>query len=165
VSAHVYLVGMPGAGKSSVGAEVAAALGLAFRDLDAEVVVEAGHTVDEIFRREGEAGFREREAHALREVAEGPDSVVACGAGSVLDSENRALMQTTGTVVFLDVPLDELAVRIPMDDETRPLLEDEGALEMLFEERIPIYQDIADVVVEASGTVPSVVASVVEVLG
>ena len=165
MSGHVYLVGMPGTGKTEVGKVVGERLGLAFVDLDAEVIADAGRSVDEIFRREGEEGFRERERHVLSGCASGERSVIACGGGTVLDAENRAVIHSTGTVVFLETPLDVLATRLDGFVEGRPLLEEPGALAELFEERTPLYAEIADVQIDGEGPVASVADAVVEALG
>ena len=98
----VYLVGMPGSGKSTVGREVAGRLGVPFVDLDEEIERRHGSTVPEIFADEGEAAFRALEARELVEVSRQDPSVVACGGGVVLEPANRIALRNTGTCVYLE---------------------------------------------------------------
>jgi shikimate kinase len=155
----VYLVGMPGSGKSTVGPVLAARLGVPFVELDAEVERAGGASVLEIFDREGEARFRELEAAALVDVARRDPSVVSCGGGVVLEPANRVTLRATGEVVFLSVPLHVLRERVrPASD--RPLIRAEGDLERLFTEREPLYREFAAHVVDASGPVEEVAAAI-----
>ncbi len=159
----VYLVGMPGSGKSTVGVELARRLGVPFVDLDAGIEAAAGKSVSRIFVEEGEPRFRELEAAALAEAASHDPSVVACGGGVVLEPANRVTLRATGTVVFLSVPLEELRTRVvPAAD--RPLIHEEGDLERLFREREPLYREFAAHVVDASGDPAEVAAAIEEEL-
>jgi shikimate kinase len=159
----VYLVGMPGSGKSTVGGELAGRLGVPFVDLDTEIEREQGRTVTEIFAERGEAGFRALEAQALLKVSTHDPSVVACGGGVVLEPANRITLRNTGTCVFLDVPLQELKGRVP-PAEDRPLIRTEGDLERLLEAREPLYREFAAHVVDASGPAGEVADAIVEEL-
>lgn len=159
----VYLVGVPGAGKSVVGRELAGRLGVPFIDLDEEIEREAGASVVEIFRSNGEAAFRALEAAALVKASTHDPSVVACGGGIVLEPANRITLRATGTCVFLDVPLARLRERVrPAAD--RPLIQRDGDLERLLAEREPLYREFAAHVVDASGTPGTVAAAIVEEL-
>ena len=159
----VYLVGVPGAGKSVVGRELAGRLGVPFIDLDEEIEREAGASVVEIFRSEGEAAFRAMEAAALVEASTHDPSVVACGGGVVLEPANRITLRATGTCVFLDVPIAQLLERVrPAAD--RPLIQRDGDLERLLQEREPLYREFAAHVVDGSGTPGAVAAAIVEEL-
>jgi shikimate kinase len=155
----VYLVGMPGSGKSSVGPELARRLGVPFVELDAEIERGAGKPVREIFERDGEARFRELEAAALVEAAGSDPSVVSCGGGVVLEPANRVTLRATGDVVFLSVPLGVLQARVRPAAE-RPLIREEGDLERLFEQREALYREFAAHVVDGSGTVEEVAAAI-----
>src|SRR5207247_5909647 len=126
----VYLVGMPGSGKSTVGPELAGRLGVPFIELDAEIEGAAGRSVPEIFAEEGEAGFRAREAAALVDAARRDPSVVSCGGGVVLEPANRVTLRATGEVVFLSVALEVLAARVPPAAD-RPVLQHGGGLARL----------------------------------
>ncbi len=158
---NVYLVGMPGSGKSAVGRELARLLTLPFRDLDAEVEDETGEPIPDIFERGGEPAFRLAESRALAEAAAGPPSVVACGGGVVIDPANRALLATTGTVVYLQASLSTLRARVGIG-ANRPLLSEEGDVARLLEERAALYEDAADHVVSSDGPVGDVVSAVRE---
>jgi shikimate kinase len=156
----VYLVGMPGSGKSTVGPELAKRLGVSYVELDAEIERSAGATVREIFEREGEARFRELEAAALSDAAARDPSVVSCGGGVVLEPANRVTLRATGEVVFLSVPLEVLAARVRPAAE-RPLIHATGDLERLHRDREPLYREFAVHVVDASGP-PAEVAAAIE---
>jgi shikimate kinase len=159
----VYLVGVPGAGKSVVGHELADRLGVPFIDLDEEIERKAGASVVEIFRSKGEAAFRAMEAAALVEASSHDPSVVACGGGVVLEPANRITLRATGTCVFLNVPIAQLLERVrPAAD--RPLIQRDGDLERLLEEREPLYREFAAHVVDGSGPPGAVVAAIVEEL-
>lgn len=155
----VYLVGMPGSGKSTVGPELARRLGVPFVELDERIEHAAGSSVREIFERDGEARFRELEAAALVEAASRDPSVVSCGGGVVLEPANRVSLRATGEVVFLSVPLEVLAERVRPGAD-RPLIRSEGDLERLFRDREPLYREFAVHVVDASGPVEDVAAAI-----
>jgi shikimate kinase len=123
VKGNVVLIGMMGAGKTAVGKRLATRLGRPFLDTDQLVEAGAGHSVAEIFSRDGEAAFRALERAAVAEACSSPIPVViACGGGAVLDPENREQLTTTGLVVWLRAPVDVLAQRVGRSEQ-RPLLE------------------------------------------
>ena len=156
----VYLVGMPGSGKSTIGPELADRLGVPFVELDAEIERAAGASVREIFAAQGESRFRELEAAALTEAAAHDPSVVSCGGGVVLEPANRVTLRATGDVVFLSVPLEVLKERVSPSAD-RPLIHAAADLERLFRDREPLYREFAAHVVEASGP-PHEVAEAIE---
>lgn len=159
----VYLVGMPGSGKSTVGPELARRLDVPFVELDAQIEAAAGRTVSEIFEQDGEAAFRELEAAALKDAAGRDPAVVSCGGGVVLEPANRVTLRATGEVVFLSVPLEVLRARVrPAAD--RPLIRQEEDLERLFREREPLYREFAAHVVDAAGTPEEVAEAIREEL-
>jgi shikimate kinase len=159
----VYLVGMPGAGKTVVGRELAGRLGVPFVDLDAEIEHERGQPITAIFSSEGEAAFRAMEAAMLVKAGAHDPSVVSCGGGVVLEPANRITLRNTGTVVYLDVPIEQLRARVrPAED--RPLIREEGDLERLLEQRGPLYREFAGHVVDGSGTPGEVADAIVEEL-
>jgi shikimate kinase len=156
----VYLVGMPGSGKSTVGPELAGRLGIPFVELDAEIERAAGRSVRDIFATEGEPRFRELEAAALTKAAGHDPSVISCGGGVVLEPANRVTLRATGEVVFLSVPLEVLKERVSPSSD-RPLIHAEADIERLFRAREPLYREFAAHVVEASGP-PHEVAAAIE---
>ena len=159
----VYLVGMPGSGKSTVGAELAGRLGVPFVDLDVEIARAEGRSVTEIFDADGEAGFRALEARALLAASIQDPSVIACGGGVVLEPANRMTLRNTGTCVFLDVPIAVLDARIEPNAE-RPLIRASGDLQRLLEQREPLYREFAGHVVDGSGDPGEVADAIVEEL-
>jgi len=159
----VYLVGMPGSGKSTVGRELAGRFGVPFVDLDEEIERLNGATVTEIFAERGEAGFRALEAQALLDASIHDPAVVACGGGVVLEPANRITLRNTGICVFVDVPLVELRHRVePAAD--RPLIRAEGDLERLLESREPLYREFAAHVVDGTAPPGDVADAIVEEL-
>jgi shikimate kinase len=139
----IALVGMPGAGKTSIGRTLAAHLRRDFADSDQEVERTAGATVPELFRRDGEAAFRALEHHALARLLPRPGLVLATGGGSVLDPRNRALLRRHAFTIWLDAAPAKLARRIG-ETASRPLLEGgevEERLTRLLEDRRPLYSE------------------------
>lgn len=159
----VYLVGMPGAGKTVVGEALAERLGVPFVDLDARIVEETGSDIPDLFAERGEAGFRALEAKALVAAGRTDPSVVSCGGGVVLEPANRIALRNTGVAVFLDVPLELLKDRVRPAAE-RPLIREEGDLERLLAEREPLYREFAAHVVDGSGTPGEVADAIIEEL-
>jgi shikimate kinase len=159
----VYLVGMPGSGKSTVGRELAGRYGTPFIDLDARIESGAGQDVSAIFAERGEGAFRALEARALLEASAEDPAVVACGGGVVLEPANRIVLRNTGIAVFLDVPLDQLRERVTPGAD-RPLIREDGDLERLLSEREPLYREFAAHVVDASGPPGEVADAIVEEL-
>jgi shikimate kinase len=146
----VVLVGMMGAGKSSIGGRVARRLGVPFVDVDAEIVEREGRSVATIFADDGEAAFRAIEHDVLAELlARTEPCVVATGGGSVLAPANRALLTERATVIWLRASPGVLAHRVP-DDGTRPLLGDDprAALTRIAAEREPLYREVAAHIVD-----------------
>jgi len=156
---HVFLCGLPGAGKSTLGPRLAAGLGLPFADVDAEIERAAGASVAEIFSREGEEGFRAREAQAVRALACGTRRVIALGGGALGSRGVRLAVRRTGHLLWLQAASDLCAARLG-GDRTRPLLAgDPGKkLRSLADARDPLYERVADARVDAAAA-PEVVAS------
>ena len=147
---NLFLVGMMGAGKTTLGKALARRTGREFVDTDRLLVERTGVPVTTIFEIEGEPGFRRRESALLAEVAAHDDRVVATGGGIVLAEENRRVMRESGTVVYLHARLERLWERT-RHDSSRPLLatpDPRGTLAALTEARDPLYRDAAHVVIE-----------------
>lgn len=153
---NIYLVGMPGAGKTTIGRQLARRLGRVFLDLDQEIEASTGVKIPVIFEFEGEPGFRNRESAMLAMLAARSSQVIATGGGAVLRDENRDVMRHTGTIVYLAAEPATLFDRT-RHDHNRPLLQVANPLETLtkmFEQRDPIYREIADVIIPAPGGSP-----------
>ncbi len=143
---NIILVGLMAVGKSTVGRQLAQALGMEFCDSDQVIESRAGAPVGWIFDVEGERGFRERERHVLDELSSRSGVVLATGGGAVLDPCNRAMLAARGIVIHLDSPLERLVERTRRDRK-RPLLQQgdpEETLARLQDERAPLYREIAD---------------------
>ncbi len=139
---EAVLVGFMGAGKSSVGKELARRLGAEFVDVDDRIEAAAGKTIGEIFSREGEQAFREREREAIRDAVSVPGRVIATGGGAFLDGGNRERLKAYAPVIFLDVSPAKALERLA-GDTSRPLLaggEREKAVKELMERRRPAYR-------------------------
>ena len=156
---RLVLVGMMGSGKTTVGRLLAERLGWIFADVDETIATGAGGAIEQIFATAGEEAFRAEERRVLREllsggaVDAGDPSVVSVGGGAVLDEGSRTVLRAGGTVVWLRASCDTLAQRVG-EGTGRPLLagDPEGTLRRLTEARAPLYQEVADVVVDVDGT-------------
>ena len=147
---NIFLVGLMGAGKTSVGRLLARRLGKTFYDCDHEIERATGVNIPVIFEIEGEEGFRARERRMLAELVQRSGVVLATGGGAVLAAENRAALKANGAVVYLRASPQDLWQRT-RHDRNRPLLQTDdpmGTLARLYEERDPLYCEVADVVID-----------------
>ncbi len=150
---RVLLVGMMGAGKTSVGRALGQRFGWPYLDSDEEVRRRTGHTVPELFALRGEAAFRAEESAVLAEACSSSHPlVVSVAGGAVLDEANRRLIAASGLVVWLRASLATLTQRVG-DGRTRPLLGDDpgAALATLYPDRARLYEALADLVVDVDG--------------
>jgi shikimate kinase len=155
---HLVLIGLMGAGKSSVGSVCASRLARDFVDTDDVATALAGMSFDALWETGGEAWFRELEKQAVADVCASPvPLVIACGGGTVLDPDNRRALRAAGVVVWLRAPVDVLAARVG-DGSSRPLLagDPSAALSRLASAREAAYEASADVVVESDVSVDEV---------
>ena len=163
-SETIFLVGMMGSGKTTIGRQLARTLGRRFIDCDQELERRTGVSIRVIFDIEGEAGFRKRERQLILELADEPGLVIATGGGAVLAAENRACMTRRGLVIYLAVPLNSLWERV-RNDGRRPLLDVDDPrkrIEELYASRAPLYQEVADIVVEGAHCRESTVLAMIE---
>ena len=147
---NIYLVGLMGAGKTTIGRSLAKRLGMRFIDTDKEIEARTGVSIPTIFEIEGEEGFRKREAQVISEMAQQGALVVATGGGGVLRESNRITMRASGFVIYLNVPPQLLWERT-RHDKNRPLLQvDDPKLKLtqLFTAREPLYREVANLVVD-----------------
>ena len=136
-----------GAGKSTVGKQLAKALGRDFYDTDKEIERRTGVSISLIFEMEGESGFRQREQKVLDELSQLKNIVLATGGGIVLPEENRRMLRSRGYVVYLSTSIEQL-LRRTNKDKNRPLLQTDNPRETvkaLMAERTPLYQGVADI--------------------
>ena len=150
---NLFLVGPMGAGKSAVGRQLARLLHLEFVDSDDEIESRTGVDIPFIFEKEGEAGFRKREARVIDELSKKGGIVLATGGGAVMDPRNRNNLGARGFVIYLHTSVDQQLSRTRKGRD-RPLLENDdprAVLEMLMATRDPLYREIADLTVETDG--------------
>jgi shikimate kinase len=138
----LYLAGFMGCGKNTVGRLLAEELGWCFIDIDADIEVQQGRTIAQIFAEHGEGAFRELESAAIRNrvaaIEAGEPCVVALGGGAFVRQFNWELIERNGITIWLDCPLDRIRTRVA-GDATRPLALDPKMFEQLFELRRPLY--------------------------
>jgi shikimate kinase len=147
---NIYLVGLMGAGKTSVGKALAKRLHKEFFDTDQEIERATGVRIPVVFEFEGEAGFRARETRVLRELVRRRNVVLATGGGIVLNEDNRRLLVDNGTVVYLRASVEDLWARTRYD-KNRPLLrtaDPVAKLSELFVQRDPLYREVAALIVD-----------------
>lgn len=160
---NLYLIGYRGTGKSTVGRVISQRLGRPFVDSDDEIERLAGCSIAEIFANEGEAGFREREAQIVQQLASGPQAIVALGGGAILREANRTAI-SSGRVVWLQAAPKTIHLRINADQTTaerRPNLTAAGGFNEILQilrQREPIYKSSADVIIDTQGKTPEQVA-------
>jgi shikimate kinase len=152
-SDNIFLVGLMGAGKSTIGRHLAKSLGMEFVDSDHELERRTGASIPLIFDVEGEAGFRQREKKLIDELTQRNRIVLATGGGVVLDPDNRAWLRERGRVIYLYATVEQLLTRTAKD-RNRPLLQTadpRARLQELLQARDPLYREVADVVVDTGG--------------
>lgn len=164
----IFLIGMMGSGKSTVGRRLATTLSREFIDADKELEARCGVPITTIFELEGEAGFRRREAALIEDLTQKPGLVLATGGGAVLLEENRRHLHARGLVVYLRATVQELWLRL-RNDKVRPLLrapDPRRRIAELVDLRDPLYRECAHMIVNTGRQpVDKVVREIVERLG
>ena len=158
---NIFLVGPMGAGKSAVGRPLARLLHLDFMDSDNEIEARTGVDIPFIFEKEGEDGFRKREAKVIDDLTRKDGVVLATGGGAIVDPQNRNVLGARGLVVYLDTTVDQQLARTRKGRD-RPLLENADprqVLEDLMEQREALDREIADLVVATDGRKVKAVAN------
>lgn len=153
-SDNIFIIGPMGAGKTTIGRQLARDLGLAFLDSDHEIEHRTGAGIPLIFEIEGEEGFRRREREAIDELTRRGGVVLATGGGAVLDPANRAHLAARGRVVYLHASIDHLLKRTAKD-RNRPLLQTadpRARLAGIMKVRDPLYREIADLIIETDNS-------------
>lgn len=158
---RLIFVGLPGSGKSTIGRQLARRRELPFFDSDQVIESRLGETIRAFFAREGEKTFRDFEERVIDELTMQGSCVLATGGGAVLRSENRQRMRERGVVVYLRASPEQLMRRL-RNDTKRPLLQvadPMARLQDLYEEREPLYKEVADFTFDACGTSPALLVS------
>jgi len=147
---NIFLIGLMGAGKTTIGRQLARNLGCEFFDSDHEIGRRTGADIPWIFDIEGEQGFRERERAVIDDLTQRQGIVLATGGGAVLDADNRRHLTARGLVIYLRASVKRL-LRRTEKDKNRPLLQTANPgqrLQQLYDERDPLYREIADFIVD-----------------
>lgn len=150
---NLFLVGPMGAGKSAVGRQLARTLHLNFMDSDDEIEARTGVDIPFIFEKEGEEGFRKREAKVIDDLSKMEGLVLATGGGAILDPQSRSYLGARGYVVYLHTTVEQQLARTKKGRE-RPLLENgdrKQILDELMQARDGLYREVADLIVETDG--------------
>lgn len=158
---NIFLIGPMGAGKSTIGRQLAQMLGMNFIDSDAEIETRAGADIDWIFDIEGEAGFRKREEKMINELTQEQGIVLSTGGGSVISKENRNMLSARGIVIYLETTVEKQFERTQRDTK-RPLLQNDDprkTLEELAKVRNPLYEEIADITLQTDEQSAKLMAS------
>lgn len=152
LSRHIYLIGMPGSGKSSLGRKVAANLRLPFTDVDLRIQEAFGCTVGEIFAEHGEEAFRTVETNMLIQITRETPGIISTGGGLVMREINQTIMKASGVIVLIDRPLEQIKSDIKLD--RRPMLAKKGldGVDELYEKRSPTYHSAADLSIINDGS-------------
>jgi shikimate kinase len=152
---NIFLIGPMGAGKTTIGRQLARKLGMRFLDSDRVIEERTGADIPLIFEKEGEDGFRRREQAIIDELTQEENLVLATGGGAVLNAENRSALAQRGQVIYLHSDLSSLVERTARD-RSRPLLQTEqdprSVLGRILEQREPLYRETADLVIDTSNT-------------
>ena len=156
---NVAIIGMPGCGKSTIGRALAKTLGKTYVDLDEVIEKNTGMPIPDIFAREGEASFRKYESQAVAEISKQTRQVISCGGGVVKRPENLRALHQNGVVLFIDRPVEALAV-----GGSRPLSSSMEALRTMEAQRRPLYRAAADAVVPNTGTLEDALRAAMEAL-
>jgi shikimate kinase len=166
-ASRLFLVGMPGSGKSTIGRRLASKLGFRFVDADKELESRCGVPIPTIFDLEGEDGFRRRESSIIEDLSTESNLVLATGGGVVTRETNREMLSQRGFVIYLDTPISELMHRL-RNDTKRPLLaggNPREKLEALATVRVPLYESIAHLtIVSSRQTAQALTNSIIEKL-
>lgn len=164
---NIFLVGLMGSGKTTIGRALAKRLNKRFVDADHEIEARTGASIPWIFEIEGEASFRQREADVIRDLTAQDDIVLATGGGAVLNEQSRHLLKERGTVIYLRASVNSILQRTS-HDRNRPLLQTDdpkARIEELLLQRAPLYHEVAHIIIETGRpNVQSVVQSILSQL-
>lgn len=150
---NIFLIGFMGAGKSTIAAVLKEKLGMKLVEMDARIVEEQGMTINEIFEKHGESHFRDIESQLILTIGNEGNTIVSCGGGVVVRSENTDYMKKSGTIVFLCAKPETIYERVK-DNDDRPILRGNMNVEYiasLMEKRRALYEGAADIRIDTDG--------------
>jgi shikimate kinase len=161
---NIFFIGLMGAGKTTIGKQLAKQLGKTFYDTDHEIEKRTGVKIPVIFDLEGEEGFRKRETAVIHELAKLDNIVLATGGGAVISPQNRDCLKNNGCVIYLRASPQDLWQRM-RHDKQRPLLQNvdiRAKLETLYAERHPLYLEVATLIVDTGSQPAAIVLNQIE---
>ena len=150
IDRHIFLIGMAGSGKSSLGKRLAGRLHIPYIDTDGRITQALGMPVTEIFATYGEDAFRTAEANLLIQITRMPPMIVSTGGGMIMQPHNRALMRNHGVIILIDRPLEEIMSDIKLDRRPTLARKGLGGVEDLYWDRISTYRSVADRILDNS---------------
>lgn len=157
---NIYLIGMPGCGKSTIGGLLSCKLGMVHIDADIFLEEKFSVSISHIFETKGEDAFRQMETETIAELACKDNIIVSTGGGVVTRACNKEIMKKSGTVVFIDSNPDTILVNSSLGG--RPLLKDKTKIFDLYNDRIELYRDFADITADNNGLIETVVNTIIE---
>ena len=161
---HIFLIGMPGSGKSALGRRVAGKLQLPYLDMDVYLTEVTGMDTAQLHQSFGEKPFRDAETRLLQELAGATPGIISTGGGACLRPENQELMRNHGVIIMIDRPLDDTISNYR--EEKRPQLAhmSREEIETLFNERLPVYRELADIVMNNNNGFQNGIAALEEIV-
>ncbi len=159
---NIYLIGMPGCGKSTIGEMLSFKLGIEHIDADKYLEDKFNMTIPEIFALRGEDDFRQKETLTLEELSKKNNKIISTGGGVVKHIRNKEYMQNTGTIVFIDTPPENILANSALGG--RPLLKDKSNIYKLYDERIELYRAFADVTVDNTDDIETAVNNILKII-
>ena len=159
---NIYLIGMPGCGKSTIGKIISEKLGLKHIDADEYLEEKYSQTIPDIFSRYGEDDFRKKESIIIEELSKMNNLLVSTGGGVVVRKENKEIMKNSGIVVFIDTSPENILKNSSLSG--RPLLKDKNRIFQIYESRINLYKDFADVIIDNNSSIETAADEIINYL-
>ena len=156
---NIYLIGMPGCGKSTIGKILSKALNMQVIDSDTYLENKYNDTIPNIFETKGEADFRQKETSTIEELSKKDNLIVSTGGGVVVTYKNKDIMKKSGTVVFIDSHPEVILSNSSLGG--RPLLKDKNRIFDLYNQRIELYREFADVTIDNNGSLDAAVNQII----
>lgn len=156
---NIYLIGMPGCGKSTIGKILSKALNMQVIDSDIYLENKYNDTIPNIFETKGEADFRQKETSTIEELSKKDNLIVSTGGGVVVTYKNKDIMKKSGTVVFIDSHPEVILSNSSLGG--RPLLKDKNRIFDLYNQRIELYREFADVTIDNNGSLDAAVNQII----